>query len=275
MKKYGFRQSNSDHTLFLKHNSDRVTCLILYVDDMIITGNDENEINKLTKGLFTEFEMKSLGNLKYFLRIEVMRSQQGIFICQKKYILDLLAEIGMIDCKPSETPMTMNQKLFIEDGAKSADKERYQRIVGQLMYLLHTRPDIAYVVGVVSQIMHDPQEAHMNAVLSIIRYLKRTLGHEVLFRSNGHLKIQVYTDADWARDKGNRRSTSRYFSVVGGNLVTLMSKTQKVVTLSSAEAELRTKGLTEALCIKKLMFEVGFSQKKAPSYPDFRKSCST
>nr|GFB22712.1 putative reverse transcriptase, RNA-dependent DNA polymerase [Tanacetum cinerariifolium] len=184
----------------------------------------------LKEGLFTEFEMKDLGNLKYFLGIEVLRSPKGIFICQKKYILDLLAEIGMINCKPADTPMMVNQKLFMEKKAKLADRNKYQRLVRKLIYLSHTRPDIAYAVGVV---------AHMNAALRIVRYLKGTAGHGVLFRSNGHLNIQMYTDADWAGDKGNRRSTSGYFSLVGGNLVTWRSKKQKVVSLSSAEAQFR------------------------------------
>ncbi|GKC71804.1 putative RNA-directed DNA polymerase [Tanacetum coccineum] len=260
MKRYGFKQSNSDHTLFLKNRKNRVTCLIIYVDDMVITGNDEEEIKRLKEGLFTEFEMKDLGNLKYFLGIEVLRSPKGIFICQKKYILDLLAEIGMINCKPADTPMMVNQKLFMEKKAKLADKNRYQRLVGKLIYLSHTRPDIAYAVGVVSRFMHQPQVAHMNAVLRIVRYLKGTAGHGVLFRSNGHLNIQMYTDADWAGDKGTRRSTSGYFSLVGGNLVTWRSKKQKVVSLSSAEAEFRgiAKGLAEALWIRKLVSEIGF-----------------
>nr|GEW39575.1 putative RNA-directed DNA polymerase [Tanacetum cinerariifolium] len=165
MKRYGFKQSNSDHTLFLKNRKNRVTYLIIYVDDMVITGNDEEEIKRLKKGLFTEFKMKDLGNLKYFLEL------------------------------------------------------KYQRLVGKLIYLSHTRPDIAYAVGVVSRFMHQPQVAHMNATLGIVRYLKGTAGHGVLFRSNGHLNIQMYTDADWAGDKGNRRSTSGYFSLVGENPV--------------------------------------------------------
>ncbi|XP_022024751.1 secreted RxLR effector protein 161-like [Helianthus annuus] len=158
-------------------------------------------------------------------------------MCQKKYVLDLLAEVGMIDCKPANTPMIVNQKLYMEEKAELADKERYQRMVGKLIYLSHTRPDIAYVVGVVSQFMHQPQGAHMDAVLRIIRYLKGTVGHGVLFRPNGHLETQLYTDADWAGDKGNRRSTSGYFTLVGGNLVTWRSKKQKVVALSIVEAE--------------------------------------
>ena len=103
MKKYGYKQSISDHTLFLKKKDGKITCLIIYVDDMIITGDDTEEIAELKKNLFQEFEMKDLGFLKYFLGIEVLRSKKGIFINQRKYVLDLLAEIGMLDCKPANT----------------------------------------------------------------------------------------------------------------------------------------------------------------------------
>ncbi|KAM0034727.1 putative RNA-directed DNA polymerase [Helianthus debilis subsp. tardiflorus] len=226
MKRYGFQQSNSDHTLFLKRRGKLVTCLIIYVDDMIITGNDKEEMEKLKTNLFTEFEMKDLGRLKYFLGIE---------------------------------------KLYMEEGAELADKERYQRLVGKLIYLSHTRPDIAYAVGVVSQFMHQPQVAHMDAVWRIIRYLKGTAGHGVLFQPNKHLRIQAYTDADWAGDKGDRKSTSGYFTLVGGNLVTWRNKKQKVVALSSAEAEFRgiARGLAEVLWIRKLLTEIGFPQLEA------------
>nr|GEV11240.1 putative reverse transcriptase, RNA-dependent DNA polymerase [Tanacetum cinerariifolium] len=232
MKKYGYKQSNSDHTLFVRHKGDRVTCLIIYVGDMIITGFDESEINKLKEGLCAKFEIKNLGNLRYFLGIEVMRSPHGIFICQKKYILDLLAETWMIDCKPADTPMITNQKLFMKTKAKLANRDRYKRMVRKLIYLSHTRPDIAYAVGVVSQFMHQPQ---------------------------------VFTDADWVGDKENSRSTSGYFSLVGGNQVTWKSKKQKVVSLSSVEAEFRgiAKGLVEALWTRKLVSEIGFPSKES------------
>ena len=118
MKKYGYKQSNSDHTLFLKTRGKLVTCLIIYVDDMILTGNDGEEIMSLKEKLFEEFEMKDLGELRYFLGIEVLRTEDGIFISQRKYILDLLAETGMADCKPAETPMVVNHGLKIEEGGK-------------------------------------------------------------------------------------------------------------------------------------------------------------
>jgi len=100
--------------------------------------------------LFREFEMKDLGGLKYFLGIKVLCSNKGIFISQRKYIMNLLAETGMVDCKLPDTPMQVNHGLKFEEGANLIDKERYQRLVGKLIYLSHTRPDIAYAVGVIS-----------------------------------------------------------------------------------------------------------------------------
>ncbi|XP_042027229.1 uncharacterized mitochondrial protein AtMg00810-like [Salvia splendens] len=165
----------------IKKRGGKITCLIIYVDDMIITGDDEEEIVELRKNLFHEFEMKDLGLLKYFLGIEVLRSKKGIFINQRKYILDLLAEIGMIDYS----------------GRSKADQQGdISEVVGKLIYLSHTRPDIAYAVGVVSQSMHAPQEAHWEAVLRIVRYLKGTAKHGLMFEKHGHMEIHGFTDAD-------------------------------------------------------------------------------
>ena len=113
MVKHGFKQSHSDHTLFLKKRNDKVTCLIIYIDDMIITGDDVEEIQNLKESLIKEFEMKDLGALKYFLGIEVLRSKHGIFLRQKEYVLDLLAETGLLYCKPAETPMVPGRSGFL------------------------------------------------------------------------------------------------------------------------------------------------------------------
>jgi hypothetical protein len=261
MRKYGFQQSNSDHTLFLKRRQGKITALIIYVDDMIITGDDSEEIYRLEKHLAMEFEMKNLGGLKYFLGIEVARSKQGIFLSQRKYVLDLLAEVGMLDCKPANTPTIQNQKLGEYPDQTPTDKERYQRLVGKLIYLSHTRPDISYAVSVVSQFMHCPSKNHMDAVVRILRYLKSAPGKGIMFSKNDHLDVEGYTDADWAGNLADRKSTSGYFTFVGGNLVTWRSKKQKVVALSSAEAEFRgmAKGLCELLWLRRLLSEIGFA----------------
>ncbi|XP_071705369.1 secreted RxLR effector protein 161-like [Rutidosis leptorrhynchoides] len=171
----------------------------------------------------------------------------------------------MIECKPAYTPMIPNQKLYVEDKADRADKGRYQRLVGKLICLAHTRSDIANVVGVVSQFMHQPQLHHMEAVTRIIRYLKKTADHGVVIKKNGHIETQIYTDASWAGEKGDRKSISGFFTIVEGNLVAWRSKKQKVVSLSSGESEFRgiAKGVVEALWIQKLLIEIGFPPKEA------------
>ena len=138
MKKYGFQQSNFDHTLFLKHRQGKLTALIVYVDDMIIIGDDSEEITRLQEQLASEFEMKNLGGLKYFLGIEVARSKRGIFLSQRKYILDLLTKVGLLNCKPTETPIIPNHKLGEYPNQVPTDKGRYQRLVGKLIYFSHT-----------------------------------------------------------------------------------------------------------------------------------------
>lgn len=217
MKKYGYTQSDSNHTMFYKRRQNKIVVLIIYVDDMIITGDDKKEIKGLEEKLFREFEMKSLGGLKYFLGIEVTQNREGIFLSQRKYILDLLTEIGMLDCQPVDTPMIPNLKLEAYTDHTTTNVERYQRLVGKLIYLSHTRSDIAYVVSVVSQFMHSPKEEHLEAVMRIVRYLKGTPGKCIVFKKNSHLQVAAYSDADWAGCVVDRRSTSGYFTFMGGN----------------------------------------------------------
>ncbi|BBG97847.1 aldose 1-epimerase family protein [Prunus dulcis] len=250
MKNNGFKQCNSDHTLILKHRKGKVTTLIIYVDDMIITGNDKQEITQLQDYLATKFEMKDLGGSIAARHISL----------SKERCLGLVDNTGMLDCKPADTPILQNHHLGEYPDQVPTNKERYQRLVGRLIYLSHTRPDIAYAVSVVSQFMHSPSEDHMNAVLRILRYLKSAPRKGLMFSKHGHLNIDGYLDADWAGNVTDRKSASSYFTFVGGNLVTWRSKKQNVVALSSAEAEFRgmTKGICELLWLRKLLTELGY-----------------
>lgn len=249
----GYRQSQGDHTLFIKHSSSGgVTALLVYVDDIIVTGNEEKEKQHLSQCLAKEFEIKALGRLKYFLGIEVAHSQQGIFISQQKYVTDLLKETGMAACKPASTPMDPNNKLGNVEEDVAVDREMYQRLVGRLIYLSHTRPDIAYAVSVISQFMHSPKEVHLHAAHRVLQYLKGTPGRGIVFRRNDGLILEAYTDADYAGSVVDRRSTTGYCTFLGGNLVTWRSKKQNVVARSSAEAEFRAmaQGICELLWLK-------------------------
>ena len=203
MLKRGYLQSNADHTLFYKHATSKVAILIVYVDDIVITGNDIAEIVDLKKYLAQEFEVKDLGQLKYFLGIEISRGPKGMFLSQRKYVLDLLKETGMLGCRLAATPIEQNCRLS-KDVGTPVDKECYQRLVGRLISLSHTRPDIAFAVSVVSQFMHDPRSSHMDVVYHILRYLKSSLGRGLLYTKQGSLQVECYTDADWAGSLDDR-----------------------------------------------------------------------
>lgn len=253
MKASGYRQSQGDHTLFIKH-SDKggVTAVLVYVDDIIVTGNDDKESQELKQKLISEFEIKELGRLKYFLGIEVAHSKKGIFISQQKYVTDLLKETGKIGCKPVSTPIDSNQKLGEAKEEPHVDKKIYQRLVGRLIYLAHTRPDIAYSVSLISQFMHDPREPHLQAAYRVLHYLKGNPGKGILFKRNQNLALEVYTDADYGGSIVDRRSTTGYCTFLGGNLITWRSRKQSVVARSSAESEFRAiaHGLCEILWVK-------------------------
>lgn len=256
--KQGYTQAQTDHTMFYRHSQGKITILIVYVDDIIVTGDHHEEIERLKQALGKEFEIKDLGTLRYFLGMEVARSRTGISVCQRKYVLDLLKETGMLGCKPSDTPISPNHKLGESLDGVPVDKGRYQRLVGRLIYLSHTRPDIAFAVSVVSQYMHAPTEEHMEAVYHILRYLKGTPGLGLFFGKDDDRKIKVFTDADWAGSIQDRRSTTGYCTFVWGNLVTWRSKKQSVVARSSAEAEFRalSHGICEIMWLKLLLQEL-------------------
>ncbi|CAA7408297.1 unnamed protein product [Spirodela intermedia] len=201
-----------------------MTVLIVYVNDILITSDDTNEIQNLSKNLSQEFDIKSLGRLRYFLGIEVAHSKEGIFISQHKYTVDLLQETRQLACKPIVTPVDINVKLGAGGDSPPVNKESFQRLIEKLIYLNHTRPNVAYAVSSSSQFMNDPREIHLQAAYHILPYLKNTIGQGLLFSRGGDSIVEIYTDANDVGSVSDRRSTSGYCSFVGGNLVLWRSK---------------------------------------------------
>ena len=224
MKESGYKQSQGDHTLFIKHSAaGGVTALLVYVNDSIVTRNDEREKHEVKQRLATEFEIKELGKVKHFLNIEVAYSTQEIFIYQQKYVTNLLTETRKIGCKLVSTPMDPNHKLGEAKEEPVVDKRMYQRLVDRLIYLAHTRPDIGYSVSVINQFMHDPREPHLQVVYRVLHYLKGNPGKGILFKNN-ILALEAYTDADYVGFLVDQRSTTGYCTFLGGNLLTWRSK---------------------------------------------------
>ncbi|XP_021763640.1 uncharacterized protein LOC110728272 [Chenopodium quinoa] len=149
----GYKQSKKDYSLFSKKENGKQTLILVYVDDLLISRDNEDEVMRLKKGLNEAFTIKDLGEMRYFLGIEVARNSKGTVMNQRKYILDILKSTGMEGCKPTKFPFPKGIKLSIEQGELIEDPEIYRRIVGKLLYLNLTRPDISYSVQQLSQYM--------------------------------------------------------------------------------------------------------------------------
>ncbi|GAV82290.1 hypothetical protein CFOL_v3_25742, partial [Cephalotus follicularis] len=193
--------------------------------------------------------------------IEVAKStSKGIFMSQRKYVLDLLNETGMLGSKPLDTPMDSNQKLMVDDGDVLEDPEKYRRLVGKLNYLTVTRPDIAFPVSVVTQFLSSPWSSHWDAIIRILRYLKGSPGRGLLYCNHGHYRVEGFSDVYWAGSPFDRRSTIGNCVFVGSNLVSWKSKKHSVVAHSSAESEYRAMAnvTCELMRIRQLLSELGF-----------------
>lgn len=258
LQSIGFKRSNADSSLFVRTGAVGKLVVLIYVDDLIITGDNAEEISKLKQSLQQRFAIKDLGVLKYFLGIEMATSHKGLFLNQRKYVIDLLKEANMSNAKPAITPLDSKLKLSLE-GTPLTNISYYQRLVGKLIYLTITRPDITYSVSIASQFMQSPTVEHLNLVKRILRYLKGSVGRGIIMKKNENTQIMGYCDADWAGNAIDRKSTTGYCTFVGGNLVTWKSKKQTVIARSSAEAEYRAMASTacELIWLKGLLCDLG------------------
>jgi hypothetical protein len=217
--------------------------------------------------------MKDLGNLNYFLGLEISSSSDGFYLTQAKYISDLLSQANLTDCKIVDTPTELNARLNLQDGEPLRDPTLYRHLVGSLVYLTVTRPNISYAVHQVSPFMATSRSTHFSTVLRILRYLKGTLFHGLHFSSQSPLELHAYTDADWAGDPTNRHSTTGYCFLLGTSLISWRSKKQSVVARSSTEVEYRALADTtsELIWLRWLLQDMGVSFSSAtPIYCDNR-----
>lgn len=260
--KYGFVQSKADHSLFTMKSGNSFTVVLVYVDDLILAGNDLTQCAGVKTYLQKCFRIKDLGKLKYFLGLEVARSPAGISLCQRKYIVDILEESGMTGCKPSSFPMLQQQQLLLDSSPFLDDPSQYRRLVGKLIYLTITRPDITYSVHSLSQCMHHPRQAHLDAAMRVLRYLKTAPGQGLFFPACNDLQLRAFCDSDWAGCPLTRRSTSGYFVQLGNAPISWKTKKQPTVSRSSAEAEYRAMAATtsELLWLKNLFFDLTVPQ---------------
>ncbi|KAF5472623.1 hypothetical protein F2P56_009325 [Juglans regia] len=211
-------QSKVDYSLFTRSNGASFIALLVYVDDILIASNDSHVIDDLKLLLDTKFKLKDLGQLKYFLGLEVARSPKGISLCQRKYALEILQDAGYLGAKPAAFPIEQNLKLSKDSGILLADPTIFRRLIGRLLYLTITRPDLTFSVHWLSQYMDKPREPY--------------------------LQIKAFTDSDWASCPDTRKSTTGYCVFLGDFLVSWKSKKLQTISRSSAEAEYRSMATT-------------------------------
>ena len=236
---YGYQQAQADHSLFIKAIGSDFTALIIYVDDIVLTGNSVEEINSIKNVLDCNFRIKDIAILKYFLGLEVAHSDAGISFYQRKYCLDLLHDSGLLGSKPSSTPMDSALRLHQDFDDPFSDVFAYRRLVGRLLYLTTTRPDIAFATQQLSQFMANPSQTHFRAARRVLKYLKGCPSRGLLFHRDSSLQLLAFSDADWGGCLDSRKSVTGYCFFLGTSLVSWKTKKQSTVSRSSSEAEYR------------------------------------
>lgn len=225
LMKFGLQQSSADHSFFLKHDGDKFLGVIIYVDAMLLASNDSGLVENFKDYLGKYFKYKDLGAPKYFLGLEIARSKKGIYLYQRKYALDLLQDTGMLGCKPQRTPMVTNYKPQQEEkNSELCDQKEFRRLIGRLLYLCITRPDLTFAVHKLSQYVSKPYTYHMAAAQRVLRYIKGTVGKGLLFSSTSNLELSVFSDADWASCADSRRSVTGFCTFLGDSMISWRSK---------------------------------------------------
>lgn len=233
----GFINRLADASLFNFQTSNIVIFLLVYGDDIVITRNSEHYLQKFINILSDRFSLEDLGNMSYFLGIEVYWTPAGLLFNQTRYITDLLQCTNILDAKPVMTPLVENIKLSRTGGTKHSDPKEYCMIIGVLQYLLLTHPYIAYAVNKLSQFMHEPTAGHMAAAKHILRYLCGPSTRGLYFHTKSTIFFHAYSNADWTRDQDDYTSTCVNLVYLSTPLVSWSSQKQKTVGRSSTESE--------------------------------------
>ncbi len=262
LKHLGFKQSTSDPCIYTSASeSDGFLILAVYVDDILLAGKSEKQIAQIKADLGKIFRLKDLGELKYFLGVNVQQRVQGTWIGQPAFTQAIIRKFGMEQCKPARTPISTGLKLHkAAEKTELFDAAVYQSAVGCLLYLSGwTRPDIAFAVSYVSRFCSNPSKEHWSAVKHILRYLKGTSTFGLVY-SKKEKSLTGYSDADWAGDVNDRRSTSGYCFMLSGAAISWKSRKQSCVALSTAEAEYvaLASATQEATWIRRLLVDLKY-----------------
>ncbi|KAL5581880.1 hypothetical protein UlMin_014322 [Ulmus minor] len=234
--------------------------VLIYVDDMIVTGNDSSSMQFFVEKLHKKFALKDMGSLHHFLGIEVKRDDSGMYLTQSKYIDELLRRTHMENTSPCPTPAVVGKQCRAEEGEPLQNPTIYRSTLGALQYLTNTRLDLSFIVNSLSRHLQNPTTLHWQGVKRILRYLQGTHDMGLHIRYNNDILLTGFSDADWGCNLDDRRSVAGYCVFFGDYLVSWSSKKQNVVSRSSTESEYRA--LSNVACeiawIQSLLCEISF-----------------
>ena len=250
LEQIGFKRCPSEHVVYIRHENGNVLVVAVYVDDLLVTCTSVPIIEEFKTQMSYMFEMSNLGKLKYYLGIEVEQGNGFIELKQTGYAKKILGKAGLAECNPTKYPMDPKEQLTKDAGGKRVDVTQFKSLVGGLRYLVHTRPNIAYSVGIVSRYMEQPTILHLNVVKRILRYVRGTLEYGLVSsRKGGNNVLTGYSDSDLAGQIDDRKCTGGMVFYLNESLITWVSQKQRCMALSSCEAEFMAATAAACQCI--------------------------
>lgn len=259
LEELGFVRCAYEQAVYTKKTGKGVLIVGVYVDDILVTGSSTKEIEDFKRKMGHKFDMSDLGELTYYLGIEVMQRNGYIQLKQSGYAKKILNKAGMLQCNSTKIPMHPKEIINKDEEGIAVDPTEFKSMIGGLRYLVHTRPDLAYSVGILSRFMDRPTQLHQGAVKRILRYVKGTIDFGLVYSHDSDNEVLIgYSDSDLAGNVEDRKSTGGMVFYLNKSLITWTSQKQKCVALSSCEAEFMaaTAAACQAVWLRKLLAQI-------------------